>query len=111
MRKFMFLGLVVLVAAIGILAQARSQTVAIETVIDIEDLDCEACAATVEESLKEIAGVATVKIDVDNQTATVTPQEKMTLSARALWEAVEKSGFTPKKLVGPSGTFTTKPTP
>jgi copper chaperone CopZ len=109
MRKFMFLGMVIVVAALGVLAQARSQSVSKETVIDIEDLDCEACAATVEESLKTVAGVATVKIDVDTQTATITPREKMTLSARALWEALEESGFKPKMLVCPSGTFTTKP--
>jgi copper chaperone CopZ len=105
----MFLGLLVLVAAFSVLAQTRGQTVAKETVIDIEDLDCEACAATVEESLKAIAGVAKVKLDVDDQTATVTPQEKTTLSAKALWEAVEEAGFKPTKLVGPSGTFTKKP--
>jgi copper chaperone CopZ len=109
MRKFALLGVLVLIAGLGVLAQTRGQTTVKETVIDIEDLDCEACAVTVEESLKEIAGVAKVKIDVDTQTATVIPQEKATLSAKTLWEAVEQSGFTPLKLVGPSGTFTSKP--
>jgi mercuric ion binding protein len=124
MRKSAFLGVVVLVAAVAVLAQASDQTaakkseakktdakeiVAKETVIDVEELDCEACATVIEVSLKEIADVAEVKMDIDNQTVTVTPKAQKTLSARALWKAVEESGFTPTKLVGPSGTFTKTP--
>ena len=79
------------------------------TSISIEGLHCAACAKKVEGKLKTIKEVATVKIDVKVGIATVTPKVDKSLSPRALWEAVEKAGYTPTELVGPSGTFTEKP--
>jgi hypothetical protein len=42
-------------------------------------------------------------------TATVTPEKGKQPSPLALWEAVEKAGFNPIKLIGPAGIFEAKP--
>jgi copper chaperone CopZ len=119
MRKSVFVGLALLLAGLTVLAQASSQTVSKdppkkepvvkETVIEVEDLDCEACATVIDVALKDIAEVGDVKMDIEQQTVTVTPKPQKTLSAKALWNAVEGTGFTPTKLVGPTGTFTKTP--
>ena len=79
------------------------------TSISIEGLHCAACAKKVEGKLKTVKEVATVKIDVKAGIATVTSKVDKSLSPRALWEAVEKAGYTPTQLDGPSGSFTEKP--
>lgn len=60
-------------------------------------------------NLTAVAGVTSVKVDVDKQIATVTPDAKKAPSPRAMWEAVEKAGFKPIKMEGPGGKFTAKP--
>jgi copper chaperone CopZ len=91
------------------LCVAQTPTNAKQTVITIEDLDCPSCAKHVEKAVAKVKGVESVKTDVDKQTATVSPQDGKTISAKALWEAVEQAGFKPTKLEGPSGKFTSKP--
>jgi Cu+-exporting ATPase len=109
MRKI-FLGSVVMLLAALCLTQVTGQTTTTKPiVITIEDLDCPTCAKKVEKVVAAVPGVAGVKTDVDKMTATVTPQANKMPSPRALWEAVEKAGFQPTKLEGPSGTFTSKP--
>lgn len=79
------------------------------TSISIEGLHCAACAKKVEGKLKAVREVATVKIDVKAGIATVTAKVDQSLSPRAMWEAVEKAGYMPTQLDGPSGSFTEKP--
>ena len=109
MRTTMVLGLAIFVVGLLCLSQATGQTTTKKTVITIEDLDCPVCAKDVEKAVAKIPGVDTVTTDVNTQTATVAPKANVTLSAKALWEAVETAGFKPTKLEGPSGTFTAKP--
>lgn len=79
------------------------------TVIAIEDLDCPSCAKKVIDKVKAVAGVAKAEADTKASKLTVTPKDNTTLSAKALWDAVEKAGFKPTKLHGPAGTFTAAP--
>ncbi len=67
------------------------------------------CARKVVKSLTAIAGVKSAVADTDTTTVTVTPEEKKTPSPKEMWEAIEKAGYTPSKLVGPGGTFKEKP--
>ena len=60
-------------------------------------------------ALEAVAGVESVKTDVKEQTVTVTPKKDKAPSPKALWEAVEKSGYTPTRLEGPAGKFVKKP--
>lgn len=79
------------------------------TTINLKGMQCAACASHVAESLQSIPGVAKAQADAAKAIAIVTPKANATPSPRALWEAVEKAGYTPVKLVAPSGTFTSKP--
>ncbi|MGC1273766.1 MAG: heavy metal-associated domain-containing protein [Planctomycetaceae bacterium] len=80
----------------------------IETVITVGEM-CGGCAKKIEKKLKPMEGVAGVRFDLKAKTVTVAPKAKATLSPKALWVAMEEIGKTPKKLVGPAGTFTEKP--
>ncbi|EMI23089.1 Heavy metal transport/detoxification protein domain protein [Rhodopirellula europaea SH398] len=80
-----------------------------KTTITLKVLTCENCAKKVAAKLNEVPGVESVKTDVESKTAIVVPKGSATLSPLQLWEAIEKAGKEPVKLVGPSGTFTSKP--
>jgi copper chaperone CopZ len=79
------------------------------TTIDIKGMHCSACAAKVAKNLEQITGVTLVHVDATKANAVITPADNAMLDPRMLWEAVEKAGYLPLKLVGPSGTFTMKP--
>lgn len=108
-----------LVSATGVLATAslamasRSVVAATPTssqvVIHIKAIHCAACAKKITKKLKDVDGVHEVKADVKKDLAVVSPTKDKSPSARALWEAVEAAGFTPTKLVAPSGTYNEKP--
>lgn len=80
-----------------------------QTVITVEKMDCGGCAKKLATKLQAVAGVQKVEADVEAKTLTVTPKAQAVVSPKALWEAVEKGAGAPKKLTGPSGTFTGKP--
>jgi copper chaperone CopZ len=109
MRTNAIAGMALLALAGLCLAQTSAQTNTKQTVITIEDLDCPSCAKHVEKAVAKVKGVDSVKTDVEKQTATVLPQDGKTISAKALWEAIEQAGFKPTKLEGPSGKYTSKP--
>lgn len=79
------------------------------TTITIQGMHCSGCAAKISRQLQAIEGVATAQADAAQANAIVTPKSNAAPSPRALWEAVEKAGYKPTKIVGPSGTFTEKP--
>jgi copper chaperone CopZ len=104
--RFVMTAAAVLVAVCaGWLVAAEPQT----TAVYVDDMHCPACAKKIVTKLQTVEGVASVNADVGAGQAIVTPNGKAKLSPRALWEAVETAGYTPTKLVGPSGAFTEKP--
>ena len=80
-----------------------------KTTITLKVLSCEGCAKRVREKLSSVSGVGDVKTDLKTKSAIIVPKRDATPSPKLLWEAIEKAGKTPVKLVGPSGTFTSKP--
>jgi Cu+-exporting ATPase len=81
----------------------------VPTTITIPGMHCGGCAKKVATKLVEVQGVAKAEPNVEAKTIKVTPRANVVLSPKALWEAVEKADQEPKKLEGPSGTFTSKP--
>ncbi len=77
--------------------------------ITLSDLDCPSCAKKLAAKLLALEGVAKVETDVETQTAKITMKPKATITAKILWEAVEKGKKTPVKIEGPDGTVTAKP--
>ena len=79
------------------------------TTISIQGMHCAGCANKVTRRLQAVSGVATAKTDAPSSTAWATAKVGAAPSPKAMWEAVEAAGYKPLKVVGPSGTFTTKP--
>jgi copper chaperone CopZ len=88
------------------IAQAADPT---PITISVKGMQCPACASHVADGLQAIPGVAKAEADAAKAVAVVTAKGNSSPSPKALWEAVEKAGYTPVKLVSPSGTFTSKP--
>jgi Cu+-exporting ATPase len=79
------------------------------TTISVQGMHCAGCASKVGGKLKAVAGVSDADVDAAKAIAVVTAKPNAAPSPRALWEAVEKAGYKPTKLVGPAGTFVAKP--
>jgi copper chaperone CopZ len=72
-------------------------------------MENENCAKRITAALREVPNVGDVRADIARQIATVNPAGLRSPSARALWEAVEKTGHAVIQLQGPQGKFTSKP--
>ena len=79
------------------------------TTVYVEDLHCENCARKVAGKLFSVKGVVKVQANVDKKLFLITPQAGKTISPRGVWDAVIAGEAAPVKLVGPSGTFKSKP--
>ena len=79
------------------------------TVIAVEDMECPSCAKKIVAKLQAVAGVAKVVADTETSKLSITPKEKASPSPKAMWLAIEKAGYKPTRLEGPSGKFTALP--
>lgn len=95
------------VVVLGLAQVARAEPA--PTTITIPDMECKGCANKVAKALAVVPGVGEIQTDVKVRKAVIKPKPQMTLSPRALWEALEQIHKEPSKLEGPSGTFTAKP--
>lgn len=98
-------GFVLCAAFVNQLAAGEPQTFT----INVQGMHCAGCASKVSTNLQGIQGVQKATVDAAKAVAVVTSKSDANPSPKALWEAVEKSGYKPTKLVGPTGTFTSKP--
>ena len=85
--------------------KSKLKIAANDTAITIDDMHCAGCAKKIAGRLYRLKGVVKVRTDVKANLAIVTPQAKKEVDAKAAWEAVQKAGFQPTKLVGPQGTY------
>lgn len=76
-----------------------------EVAIYVDDMHCAGCAKKISGRLFKVKGVVKVRTDLKADLAIVTPQAKKQIDVKAAWEACQKAGFQPTKLVGPQGTF------
>lgn len=97
------------VAALAMVQAAFAAPRVAATVITVEGMHCSMCAKKISGKLATVAGVETVSAQVEAGRMIVVPKAQLTPAPRALWEAVEKAGYRPVKLEGPSGAFTAKP--
>lgn len=104
-RHFLF----AVLAALPTVGSAQTQAPANQYSIRVTDMHCANCARKIAGKLLAVQGVQSVRTSVATHTATVTARSSQQPSNKALWEAVEKSGFKPVKLTTPSGEFTEKP--
>lgn len=90
----------------GSASQAEEKNV---TTVTVEDMTCGGCAKKVQQYVAKVSGVEKVEPDAKTHTVKVFPKANTKVSSKALWEAIEKAGYTPSKLDGPSGSFKEKP--
>jgi copper chaperone len=106
-RRFALLGIATAALLLGAAIVHAADPAPIT--ISIQGMHCPACAANVSGKLQSVTGVEKAQADAEKAVAVVTAKSDVVPSPRALWEAVEKAGYKPTKLVGPAGTFTSKP--
>jgi len=63
-----------------------------QVVISIKGMMCSSCGQEIEKTLKKVAGVGAVKVDVPNDRATVSYDERK-VTPRQLAEAIRKAGY------------------
>lgn len=78
------------------------------TAITVDEM-CWACARRITRKLEPMESVGKIECCSKTNRVFVLPKENHSLSPRRLWESLEEIGKSPKKLVGPAGTFTSKP--
>lgn len=78
------------------------------TVMAVSEM-CGGCVKKVTKRFDGVKGIAEVRCSIEHQSVTLIPEEGVRLSPRGVWEAMEGIGKTPKKMVCPAGTFTSKP--
>lgn len=91
-------------AALGTAAEQAQKTSVL-----IRGMHCAACANKVSKKLKAVANVESAEVNAEKGIAVIIATEGKELSSKALWEAVEKTGYKPTELKGPQGTFNSKP--
>ncbi len=95
-------------AAAGV-ARGEKEAPKAAATIHVEGMDCPTCAKKAAKALVAIKEVSSAAADVEKKIIVVVAKKDAKPSAKAMWEAVEKAGFTPTKIEGPDGTFEKKP--
>lgn len=96
-------------AALLVVANAAQSADPLPTTISVQGMHCVVCASKVAGQLQSVVGVQKAQVNAENAVAVVVAKSDSVPSPRAMWEAVEKAGYKPTKLVGPAGTFVAKP--
>lgn len=109
MRRLTPLLALAALALVALGSSALSAAPPAPTTITVEGMHCMGCAKKISAKLYEVPGVATVQANVPASAVTIASKPEAPPSPRALWEAVERSGYKPTRLEGPGGTFTAKP--
>lgn len=78
------------------------------TIITVGEM-CGGCVKQIKKRFDNVKGIASVQCDVESKTVTMLPAKGYRLNPRNIWAGMEEIGKTPVKLVGPSGTYTSKP--
>ena len=106
-RRGMLLAMAAMVVglAAGMLNAADAPKATVMTVGEM----CGGCVKKITTRLEKMPGVATIECDIAKKSVTVTPAAGKDVTALALWDAMAEIGKTPKKMVGPTGTFTERP--
>ena len=70
---------------------------------------CGGCVKRITAHFDKIKQVEKVQCDIDKKQVVLFPAKNVRLTPRNIWEVMESIGKKPSKLVGPDGTFTSKP--
>lgn len=82
----------------GAYAQSTGQPGMLEVRLGVSGLSCPFCAFGLEKKLNEVENVASLDIQMEEGVAVVEPKAGTSIDLRALEQAVEKAGFTPRRI-------------
>ncbi|MFO0843286.1 MAG: heavy metal-associated domain-containing protein [Gemmataceae bacterium] len=107
-RNVRALAVVVLVAAVG-LTPAQQPTPAKFTKVVLTELDCMGCAKKIAGKVTKVAGVESMRVDLDARTVYAVHKPNLTPSPKAIWEAIEQADHKPETMETPTAKHTAKP--
>ena len=107
-KTFFPLAAVLLVATLLPATAFGDEKKNVTTTVTVGEM-CSGCVKMITKRFSTEQDVAKVKCDIATKSVMIFPAEDTRLSPRRLWEIMESVGKTPKKLVSPEGTFTSKP--
>jgi len=102
----MFSLLFVTLAAASTTLQAGNQDR--RTVVTVGEM-CGGCVKNITTRLQKVSDIDKVECDIKTKTVTITPKVDKTLSPLFVWDTMAEIGKTPKEIVAPTGTFTSRP--
>ncbi|MBX9681132.1 MAG: heavy-metal-associated domain-containing protein [Gemmataceae bacterium] len=103
--KVSLMGLMTVALASFAVAQTPPPSIS----IIVPKMHCKNCAQKMATELYKVPGVGQVFVSIEKTTMTVQGKDGQVPSPRGLWEAVERAGYQPSLLQGPSGDFASKP--
>jgi hypothetical protein len=80
----------------------------VNTVVTVDEM-CGGCVKKITTRFATEKGVAKVVCSVEEKSVTIVPAQGFRLIPKGVWEIMESIGKTPRKMVCPDGTFTSKP--
>jgi hypothetical protein len=99
---------VIAVVAVTVSA-ARAEEGKTTTKIVIQEKLCCCCVQKIRSEVEKVPEAGSLNADMKDNAVLVTSKGPTEPSPGALWEAVEKAGKTPTKLICPAGVFDSKP--
>ncbi|MEO9590516.1 heavy-metal-associated domain-containing protein [Rhodopirellula bahusiensis] len=70
---------------------------------------CGGCVKRITARFDSVDAVTKVVCSIEKKSVTLVPKDGVKLSPKGIWEIMESIGKTPKKMITPDGTFTSKP--
>ncbi len=112
-KLFRSTGLVagLMLVAVSIFASSPAQAAGVEKsniVMTVGEM-CGGCVKKITKRFDGVEGIAKVRCSLEKQSVTLIPEPNVRLLPKGVWELMESIGKTPKKMVTPDGTFTSKP--
>lgn len=107
-KQVLSLAIAVVVAAF-VSAPAIADAAEVSTTTVTVGEMCGGCVKRITARFEEEKDVAKLTCDIESKTIALVPVEGVRLSPKGIWEVFESINKNPEKLVGPDGTFTSKP--
>ncbi|MBB3206114.1 copper chaperone CopZ [Rhodopirellula rubra] len=102
-------GVLLLGAMLGPFSSARAAEPKSQNIMMTVGEMCGGCVKKITKRFDDVDEVAKVDCSIEKKSVTLVPRDNVRLSPKGIWEIMEGIGKTPKKMVTPDGTFTSKP--
>ena len=102
-------GLLLLTVAVFASSPAQTADVKKSNIVMTVGEMCGGCVKKITKRFDGVEGIAKVQCSIETRSVALIPDQGVRLSPKGVWEIMESIGKTPKKMVTPDGTFTSKP--